>query len=294
MLRDGGFLGDRGMADKICRVEDGETGEVCGQPVIARGYCRRHYQEWRKAEHARLGKVCQVIENGQVCGGVVFSRGVCQKHYMKSWSSENQKKQGGDVRLESARVRKVCQVEELGEICGKDAVAGGMCWKHYVRVRRHGDVMFGVQSEEEFREWFFGQGVSVEDGSGCVLWDGDVDYAGYGVVRYEGKMWRVNRLMWKMTHEGFDFDSLDRLMYVNQTCKKRLCINPEHLYLDSISDGHVRGEQCHSVKLAERDVVLIRKMIDKKMDRKEIASLFGITVGQVAHIKTGRTWSHVK
>jgi hypothetical protein len=55
---------------RICSVQE------CDTPHFARGYCGKHYRQWRKANQARH---CSV--GG--CGGPLEARGYCIKHYTR-------------------------------------------------------------------------------------------------------------------------------------------------------------------------------------------------------------------
>jgi hypothetical protein len=55
--------------------------ELCGNLHRARGYCARHYQNWRRYGNAFArsdileGRVCKL------CNGQFYARGLCSKHY---------------------------------------------------------------------------------------------------------------------------------------------------------------------------------------------------------------------
>ena len=55
-----------------------------------------------------------------------------------------------------------------------------------------------------------------------------------------------------------------------------------------------RGEDCRHVKLREKDVLEIRKMLDAGIDRREISKRFDVTLGQIAHINTHHSWTHLE
>lgn len=61
----------------------------------------------------------------------------------------------------------------------------------------------------------------------CELWDGTVNGRGHPVKRVDGKLWYVRRLLWTKLHGPIPEDKT-----VRTTCHDRLCVCPEHLYLD--------------------------------------------------------------
>lgn len=57
--------------------------------------------------------------------------------------------------------------------------------------------------------------------------------------------------------------------------------------------NHVRGEQHHSSKLTEDDVLFI-KSCHGKVPQKVLCEKFGVSQGTISSIQCGRLWSHVK
>ena len=79
-------------------------------------------------------------------------------------------------------------------------------------------------------------------------------------------------------------------------CNDRRCIEPSHLTwgtwqentLDRIADGR------HSVqKLTAIAVCQLRTLRKMGWSYKELAAMFGITIGNVGHVVSRRSWSHV-
>jgi hypothetical protein len=84
------------------------------------------------------------------------------------------------------------------------------------------------------------------------------DKDGYPRVKWQKKMWRLNRLMWYLS-----FGEIPIGQVVAHTCNNKGCINPKHFYLttpqqnstDAAKDGlYVTGKQHplfkHSVETA--------------------------------------------
>lgn len=87
------------------------------------------------------------------------------------------------------------------------------------------------------------------------------------------------------------------------TCDNTLCINPQHLFLGTISDNNKdktqkgrnispdnRGIKNPLAKLTEEKVILIRLDI---RPYKEIAKEYGINEAYVSQIKHFKRWKHV-
>ena len=77
---------------KTCPVMEGGT--PCGRPLRARGWCRLHYERWKRTGDAYAppapGK--GHIRNGRtdlndcvLCGEPVYARGWCKKHYDRNY-----------------------------------------------------------------------------------------------------------------------------------------------------------------------------------------------------------------
>ena len=136
--------------------------------------------------------------------------------------------------------------------------------------------------------------VSVDAKTGCWLWSLAHNYDGYGVATKQGKAVRAHRLSW----EAFNGPVPDSTM-VCHTCDVRHCVNPDHLFLgsaktnaeDMVDKGRsMIGVRHHQSKLTDNLVKLI--LMDQRTHR-QIAADYGISRGNVAHIKAGRNWSHL-
>lgn len=109
--------------DRIC-VFDG-----CSKPVLARGYCRSHYQQLKtkgtvtQTNQRNKGRVC----SADGCVKPATAKGYCQLHYRRVTRI-------GSVKLQ-AREKKVTPCVK----CGEPAAARGLCMMHYQQLRReHG------------------------------------------------------------------------------------------------------------------------------------------------------------
>lgn len=60
-------------------------------------------------------------------------------------------------------------------------------------------------------------------------------------------------------------------------------------------DGHgcVRGSAHTGSKLSESDVALIKLLLDCGVRNIRMARLYGVSDTKIAHIKSGKSWSHV-
>ena len=65
-------------AEQSCKIEG------CSRPYRAKGYCRVHYQQWRKGT---LGKARYKICTQENCRKPMYRRGMCEEHYNLSLKS---------------------------------------------------------------------------------------------------------------------------------------------------------------------------------------------------------------
>lgn len=66
--------------------------------------------------------------------------------------------------------------------------------------------------------------------SGCWEWQGARDRLGYGYVRYEGKVWRMHRLMWVAAGRVLPAGTRGPgQVDIDHICRNPSCCNPDHL-----------------------------------------------------------------
>jgi hypothetical protein len=108
----------------------------------------------------------------------------------------------------------------------------------------------------------------------------------------------------------------DTSLLVLHKCDRRKCVNPEHLFLgthadnvrDKVTKGRqarvrgknhgfqihpgtaARGERSGRAKLTQTQVDSMRRMFQAGTSCGVIAEQFGITVGHVYHLRSGKKW----
>jgi hypothetical protein len=131
---------------------------------------------------------------------------------------------------------------------------------------------------------------------GCWIWMACYNSGGYGLLSISGRKCRVHRIIWEL-YNG----PIVKGMYVLHRCDTPSCVNPHHLFLGTHTDnmrdmikkgrGRCVGEKNTSTILSNKSVLKIRE--DNRI-YKLISKDFGISVSTISHIKTGRSWSHLK
>lgn len=111
---------------RLCSIEG------CGREKWARGWCSKHYQQWRKKGDplyvwSRPAKLPCRIEG---CQELVRSRDLCERHYQHWW------RYGFPTTLPPRPTVEICQVEGCD---GKPrSRTAEWCEMHYMRHRRSG------------------------------------------------------------------------------------------------------------------------------------------------------------
>lgn len=148
------------------------------------------------------------------------------------------------------------------------------------------------------RERFLAK-VCPEPNGGCWLWRGMVVGSGYGMARFERKIYPAHRLAWK-----FFRGEIAPGLVVCHKCDIRTCVNPEHLFLgthaENMKDMKEKGRSPHGdghsrAKLTTEQVRKIKAVLaEGLLSVSDIAREYGVTYSTIACIAKGKSWRHVK
>lgn len=136
--------------------------------------------------------------------------------------------------------------------------------------------------------------------SGCWLWTGCVNHAGYGVMSAPGTRERLaHRVAFTVAHGPIP----DGLCVLHR-CDVPSCINPAHLFLGTRAvnnadrDAKGRRNQARGVRIAcarltDEVVRSIRELGAAGESHRSIARHFGIGHTTVGCVLRGTYWAHV-
>lgn len=145
---------------------------------------------------------------------------------------------------------------------------------------------------------------------GCWFWTGAHNEFGYGRVhvRRVGYPQKAHRVSWELAH-GSIHDGINVL----HRCDNPPCVNPEHLYLGTLTDnsrdswertrtqrGHreqqaarLRGERAPWHKLNEEQVRELRRLAASGESAPALGRRFGLSRTYVWKIIKREAWRHV-
>lgn len=132
--------------------------------------------------------------------------------------------------------------------------------------------------------------------SDCWTWTHSTNGKGYGRFRFDNGQKSAHRFSYEFV-KGPVPDG----MVIRHLCHNRLCVNPKHLVTgtpkdnaqDAIDAGRfTRGTVNGNSKLTEEAIVAIRRNADK-MTTRELAMRYGVSIGTISSVRTGKIWRHV-
>jgi hypothetical protein len=140
--------------------------------------------------------------------------------------------------------------------------------------------------------------VSPEPNTGCWLWAGSVDAAGYGQLGAGGKRGRplkAHRVAWELT-----FGPLPAGMFACHRCDNPGCVNPAHLFVgapaENTADMIRKGRQKKpNAKLTTADVLAIRRSYaGGGVTHADLSGRFGVSRAAISMLLKRHTWREVQ
>lgn len=153
---------------------------------------------------------------------------------------------------------------------------------------------------------YFASHVVADSKTGCWLWTGSRDKAGYALANRwmlrQGK-WR-SILAHRLSYSIFNGE-IPPTMHVLHSCDNPRCVSPSHLTIGTHTDNmrdKARKGRCPkfdgsgnpSAKLTDKNVRDIRRMLSEGKTQTSIAKMFGMSQSTISLIALGKHWSSVK
>lgn len=129
-----------------------------------------------------------------------------------------------------------------------------------------------------------------ENENGCWIWTGARSAGQYGQFRFQKKKWMAHRFSYTAFKDEIPDDFV--ICHAPIICHTRLCVNPEHLRVDTKS-GNQRDrilDGTNNRKLTPAQVLAIRAS-DKT--HVQLAKDYNVSRTMISHIITRERWIHI-
>lgn len=133
--------------------------------------------------------------------------------------------------------------------------------------------------------------------TGCWEWRGGKISAGYGSFTLYKETYLAHRVAY-----GVKYGLIPEGFVICHRCDNPSCINPEHLFLGTMSDNikdrdtkgrTTRGESQHASKLTRQGVLDIRRKLAEGVRQKDVAKQYSLHQTTISLIKMRKNWRHI-
>ncbi len=127
--------------------------------------------------------------------------------------------------------------------------------------------------------------------NGCLDWTGSLMKNGYGSFRVNGKTVYAHRFAVELSGRG-----IPKGMHVDHLCRRKCCVNPDHLEVVSCQMNVQRGSltPLDAETVAEIKSRFRTSGLSGRAFGRAFASEYGVRPGTLANIVGGRSWQNVE
>ena len=141
----------------------------------------------------------------------------------------------------------------------------------------------------------FEKNVAYEPNTGCWLWIGYLDEAGYGRISDK----RISVGAHRISYTLYKSPNIENLCVCHH-CDNRSCVNPDHLFIGTRAENnedrdrkgrakkYYKGSDNENSRLTWSEVDLIRA--NASLGPMELGRRFKVTEGNIRYILKGKTW----
>ena len=125
-----------------------------------------------------------------------------------------------------------------------------------------------------------------------------LDKDGYPRVKHQGKLWRLNRLIFTYVNGKIPEGNV-----IGHKCNNKGCINPSHLYLTTPVENSTQakldglyksGIESGRAKLSEEDVKELRRLYyEEAVSQDKLAEKYKLSQSTVSAIVRNKTYKHI-
>lgn len=132
----------------------------------------------------------------------------------------------------------------------------------------------------------------IKNENGCFEVTGRRDVFGYIKIKKGDKKVSLHRQSALLFYGNSN-------LCVCHKCDNKRCFNPRHLFFGTIAENtkdmvsknrHAKGAQCHTHKINEKDVSLIR---ESRLKTSELAKLMNVDYQLIHRVRIRNTWKHI-
>ena len=155
---------------------------------------------------------------------------------------------------------------------------------------------------DNLRARFFAK--TIKSSSGCLIWTGAIQRHSYGAFKIGHEKIDAHVASWRIANGGQPVPLGQLVMH---RCDCRMCVNPEHLQLGTVSqnmkhahedgrgeDFKSQGEQHYNAKLTEDIVRALRHEYEStRISGRALAEKHGLNYSCVKSVLQRKSWKNV-